>query len=162
MHPIVDTHQHLWDMDQFILPWLDSEGVEPLRNNYLMSDYLDTSAGSNVSKTVYMEVDVAPHQQVAEVDFVTGLCRQDDNPMAGAVVGGGVASPIGANSGSSLRSIRTGRPCSEKSYSTIGPICAASCPVSAVVRSGTVIWSPRSTSVPQAQLSSHSTSHVSS
>ena len=86
MLAIVDTHQHLWDMDQFSLPWLAD--VEALRRNYLMSDYLQTSAHSNVAKTVYMEVDVTPEQQTAEAEFVIEMSGRDDNPMAGGVIGG--------------------------------------------------------------------------
>ena len=35
-----------------------------------------------------MEVDVAATQRIAEAEFVAGLCGADDNPMAGAVIGG--------------------------------------------------------------------------
>jgi len=87
---IVDTHQHLWDLSKFNLPWLES--AQPLAKNFLMIDYLQATAGLNVVKTVYMEVDVAPEQQDAEVDYVTELCRRDDNPMAAAVVSGRPAS----------------------------------------------------------------------
>ncbi len=86
MIPIVDTHQHLWDLEQFSLPWLAD--VEALNNNYRMDDYQRATAESGVAKTVYMEVDVAPEQRLAEVDFVSDLCARDDNPMAGAVISG--------------------------------------------------------------------------
>jgi len=86
MIPVVDTHQHLWDLKQFSLPWL--EGVEALNNNYRMDDYKRETAESDVAKTVYMEVDVAPEQRVAEAQFVSELCARDDNPMAGAVIAG--------------------------------------------------------------------------
>ena len=46
MLPIVDTHQHMWDLAQFALPWLEGEGIEPLRKNYLMSDYLAAAEGA--------------------------------------------------------------------------------------------------------------------
>ena len=88
MLPIVDTHQHMWDLAQFALPWLEGEGIEPLRKNYLMSDYLAAAEGAGIARTVYMEVDVAAAQRIAEAEFVAGLCRADDNPMAGAVIGG--------------------------------------------------------------------------
>ena len=88
MLPIVDTHQHMWDLAQFALPWLEGEGMEPLRKNYLMSDYLAAAEGAGIARTVYMEVDVAAAQRIAEAEFVAGLCRADDNPMAGAVIGG--------------------------------------------------------------------------
>ena len=88
MLPIVDTHQHLWDLVQFALPWLEGEGMEPLRKDHLMSDYLAAAEGAGIARTVYMEVDVAAEQRIAEAEFVAGLCRADDNPMAGAVIGG--------------------------------------------------------------------------
>ncbi len=88
MLPIVDTHQHLWDLARFTLPWLEGEGMESLRKNYLMSDYLAASAGAGMARTIYMEVDVAAEQRTAEAEFVIGLCGADDNPMTGAVIGG--------------------------------------------------------------------------
>lgn len=84
--PIVDTHQHLWDLDRFTLPWHAVEDVPPLRRSFVMSDYLQAVAGVNVVKTVYMEVDVAPEQRVAEADYVLDLCAQPENPMCGAVI----------------------------------------------------------------------------
>lgn len=29
MLPMIDTHQHLWDLEQFFLPWLQWEGMDP-------------------------------------------------------------------------------------------------------------------------------------
>ncbi|NKB66346.1 MAG: amidohydrolase family protein [Candidatus Latescibacteria bacterium] len=86
MLPIVDTHHHLWDLERFELPWLDS--APTLANNYLMDDYRQATQDHHVAKTVYMEVDVAPHQQNAEVAYITELCGDAANPMAGAVIGG--------------------------------------------------------------------------
>lgn len=88
--PIVDTHQHLWDLDRFRLPWITPG--EPLAKSFVMSDYREATVGLNVVKTVYMEVDVDPAQQDAEVEYVTELCQADDNPMAAAVVSGRPAS----------------------------------------------------------------------
>ncbi len=88
--PIVDTHQHLWDLSKFRLPWTD--GAPTLKKNFLMADYLQAVDGLNVTQTVYMEVDVDPAQQSAEADYVIDLCRRDDNPMAAAVISGRPAS----------------------------------------------------------------------
>lgn len=84
--PIVDTHQHLWDLDRFTLPWHAVEDVPPLRRSFVMSDYLQAVEGLNVVKTVYMEVDVAPEQRDAEADYVLDLCARPDNPMCGEVI----------------------------------------------------------------------------
>ena len=86
--PIIDTHQHLWDRSKLLLPWLKNEDAEPIRRNYLMSDYLEATKGLNVVKTVYMEVNVDRAYQVKEAEYVIDLCERDDNPMAAAVIGG--------------------------------------------------------------------------
>lgn len=90
--PIIDTHQHLWDLTRFKLPWLGT-GDGPIQKSFLMSDYLTAARGMNVVKTIYMEVDVTPEQHEAEADYVLDLCQRDDNPMAGAVISGRPASP---------------------------------------------------------------------
>ncbi|MCA9071756.1 MAG: amidohydrolase, partial [Planctomycetaceae bacterium] len=74
--PIVDTHQHLWDLEKLQLPWLENGGPKELNRNYLMADYLKATAGQNVVKTVYMEVNVAPSQQEKEAEYVLDLCQQ--------------------------------------------------------------------------------------
>ncbi|MCW3051489.1 MAG: Amidohydrolase [Chthonomonadales bacterium] len=89
MNPIVDTHQHLWDLTQLHLPWLDGGG--PLAKSHTPEDYQRESEGLNVVKTVYMEVDVEPAQKVAEATYVLGLCADPGNPMTGAVIGGNPA-----------------------------------------------------------------------
>lgn len=86
--PVVDTHQHLWDLRKFTLPWLKKDAVQPINRNFVMSDYLKATKGANVVKTVYMEVNVHPSQQAKEANYVIDLCKRNDNPMAGAVIGG--------------------------------------------------------------------------
>jgi L-fuconolactonase len=90
MLPIVDTHQHLWDLTKFRLPWLKEGDV--FNKSHVMSDYLAATAGLNVVKTIYMEVDVAPEQQNEEAEYVIGLCQRADNPMVAAVISGRPAS----------------------------------------------------------------------
>jgi predicted TIM-barrel fold metal-dependent hydrolase len=89
--PIVDTHQHLWDLSRFRLPWL--AGAPKLNRSFLMKDYFEATEGLNVRKTVYMEVDMDPAQQVEEAEYVVELCRRGDNPMVAAVISGRPASP---------------------------------------------------------------------
>ena len=84
--PIVDTHEHLWDLSRFRLPWLKSG--EPLCRSYVPKDYQEASAGLNIVKSVYMEVDMDPADEVAEAESVIAICRGRATPMRGAVIGG--------------------------------------------------------------------------
>jgi L-fuconolactonase len=84
--PIVDTHQHLWDLKRFNLPWIRKDS--PLNRSYVMTDYLAATKGLNVVKAVYMEVDVAVKQQNAEADYVLDICRQGKSPTVAAVISG--------------------------------------------------------------------------
>ena len=88
MLPIVDTHQHLWDLKRFSLPWLDGEGTGPLRGNHLVSDYLAAAAGTGIDRTVYMEVDLDPARRAEEAEFAISLCLEGGNPVSGAVISG--------------------------------------------------------------------------
>jgi predicted TIM-barrel fold metal-dependent hydrolase len=92
--PVVDTHQHLWDLRKFRLPW--TKGEPKLAKDHLMSDYLAATADlgkvgdqpARIVQTVYMEVDLDPAQQSAEAEYVIDLCGRADNPMTAAVVSG--------------------------------------------------------------------------
>ena len=61
--PIIDPNHHLWDLSMGKHPWLlpaDNAvqalgGLEDLRRNYLVRDYLRDSAGHNVVGTVHIE-----------------------------------------------------------------------------------------------------------
>jgi predicted TIM-barrel fold metal-dependent hydrolase len=90
MIPIIDTHQHLWDLTIFRLPW--QKDNPKLARSFVMRDYLEATAGLNVVKSIYMEVDVEPSQQPAEADHVIEICRRGDTPMAAAVISGRPAS----------------------------------------------------------------------
>lgn len=91
MQPIVDTHQHLWNLDTFRLPWLAD--APALARTFSTTDYLEATAGLDVVKAVYMEVDVVPEQQAAEAEAIIELCAQPDTPTVAAVISGRPASP---------------------------------------------------------------------
>jgi predicted TIM-barrel fold metal-dependent hydrolase len=88
--PIVDTHEHLWDLTKFNLPW--TKGNEKLGRSFVTKDYQEATKGLNVVKSVYMEVDVDPAQQVQEAEYVIDVCQRRDNPMVAAVISGRPAS----------------------------------------------------------------------
>jgi predicted TIM-barrel fold metal-dependent hydrolase len=86
MLPIIDTHQHLWDLKKFRLPWIKEGTI--LAKNHLMSDYRQATEGLNVVKTIYMEVDLDPAQQKDEAEFVIETCKRGDTPMVAGVISG--------------------------------------------------------------------------
>ena len=59
--PIIDCHQHLWDLEKFKLPWIEPGTL--LGRSYVMQDYLAAIEGTGIKHAVYMEVDVDPAQQ---------------------------------------------------------------------------------------------------
>lgn len=84
--PIVDTHQHLWDLRRFRLPWV--KGSPLLNRDFLPADYLEAVRGKNVVQAVYMEVAMDPAQHDAEADYVVDLCRRRVGLTRAAVIGG--------------------------------------------------------------------------
>src|SRR6516165_4266269 len=91
MLPIVDTHQHLWDLNEFRLSWIKPDS--PLSRSYLPDDYRKATEGLNVVKSIYMEVDVAPEQQQREADRLQELIKSGKTTTVAAVVSGRPNSP---------------------------------------------------------------------
>ena len=90
MLPVVDTHQHLWNLDELKLAWFDPKTPEGkiLGHNFTPTEYAKATEGLNVVKAVYMEVDVVPEQQQKEADYVTELCKSGKTVTCAAVVSG--------------------------------------------------------------------------
>ena len=84
--PIVDCHQHLWDLSKFKLPWIMPDTL--MAKSYVEEDYLKQAAGLNVVKAVYMEVDVAADQKTKEANYVIDICKSGKYPTCAAVIGG--------------------------------------------------------------------------
>ncbi len=85
MIPIVDTHQHLWDLTRFDLPWTRADPTYvPLARSFLLDDYAKATLGTSIERSVYMEVDAAVEQQTTEAHHVLDLCRRADTPLAAA------------------------------------------------------------------------------
>ena len=86
VQPIVDTHQHLWDLNIFRLPWLKAGGE--LTRSFTQADYEEATRGLGIAKAVYMEVAVAPEQKLAEAEYIVKVCADRSNPTCAAVIGG--------------------------------------------------------------------------
>jgi predicted TIM-barrel fold metal-dependent hydrolase len=83
---IVDTHQHLWDLDLFRYSWLDS--LPTLNRSFRMPDYLDAIQGLEVAKSVHLEADVDEPHMLSETQHLLNLADQPDNPLDGIVACG--------------------------------------------------------------------------
>jgi predicted TIM-barrel fold metal-dependent hydrolase len=88
--PIVDAHQHFWDLGRNYLPWLCDEPPIPfrygdysaLRRNYLPADYLRDAAGHRVVKTVYVETEWDPKDPVGETRWLQEIIAATGFPHA--------------------------------------------------------------------------------
>ncbi len=88
--PIVDAHQHFWDIGKNYYPWLCDAVPIPfrygdysaLRRNYLPPDYAHDSAGFNVVKTVHMEAEWDRASPVAETRWLEAIHREFGLPSA--------------------------------------------------------------------------------
>jgi len=88
--PIVDTHEHLWDLNYMKPPWLaglEGDGKAILGKSHVPADYDAAVKGLGIAKAVYMEVDVGDADLVREADYVTKICAEGKTPMVAAVIG---------------------------------------------------------------------------
>ncbi len=82
---IIDTHQHLWDLDLFTYSWLDD--VPSLRRSFRMEDYVKAGEGLGIEKSVHLEADVDEAYMLDETRHILALAEQD-NPLEGVVACG--------------------------------------------------------------------------
>jgi predicted TIM-barrel fold metal-dependent hydrolase len=88
--PIVDAHQHFWDLERNYLPWLCDEPPIPfrygdyraLRRSYLPADYRRDCAGHDVVKTVYVETEWDPRDPVGESRWLEEIIAATGFPHA--------------------------------------------------------------------------------
>lgn len=89
--PIIDTHQHLWEMGRLWPPWLESASAV-LKRRYTTAEYLEATEGLHVVQAVYMEIDLPPARHVEEAEALIALCRGGTTTTRAAVIGGRLAS----------------------------------------------------------------------
>ena len=89
--PIIDAHQHFWDLTLGRHPWLCGYEQIPFRygeysalkeRNYLPADYLRDTKGFNVVKSIYMEAEWDPADPLGETAWVMDLHRRTGFPHA--------------------------------------------------------------------------------
>jgi predicted TIM-barrel fold metal-dependent hydrolase len=88
--PIIDAHQHFWDLDHNRHPWLQDLPPIPfrygdytaLRRNYLPADFRRDCGAHRVVKTVYVEAEWDPLDPVGETRWVSALAAAHGIPNA--------------------------------------------------------------------------------
>src|SRR5829696_5343529 len=88
--PIVDAHQHFWDLSRNYHPWLcDPEPIpfrygdySRLKRSYMPADYRGDSAGFAIVKTVYVEAEWDPKTPLAETRWVEAVAAEHGLPSA--------------------------------------------------------------------------------
>ncbi|MDA1118555.1 MAG: amidohydrolase family protein [Proteobacteria bacterium] len=86
--PIVDAHQHFWDLRVNYHPWLcDAEPIPfrygdyaSLRRPYLPGEYFSDARGFDVVKTVYIETEWDPRDPLGETAWIEQLRRDRGFP----------------------------------------------------------------------------------
>jgi predicted TIM-barrel fold metal-dependent hydrolase len=88
--PIIDPHQHFWDLSLGKHPWLRDEppppfrygDTRPLRRTYLPADYRHDACGHRIVGTVYVETEWDPRDPVGETRWVEALAGRAGLPTA--------------------------------------------------------------------------------
>jgi predicted TIM-barrel fold metal-dependent hydrolase len=87
---IIDGHHHIWRKDD--LPWLSGPMLprifgpyEPIRRDYPVSEFIADIAGSGVTKSVYVQANVAPDGAEKEVAYVQQAA--DESGLPHGIVG---------------------------------------------------------------------------
>ena len=80
--PIVDAHVHLWNPDQFSMPWLAD--IPALHRPYGLQEYRQQTQSIAITGMVYVEVGVDPQLALLEALHIVELAR--DEPRLQAIV----------------------------------------------------------------------------
>jgi predicted TIM-barrel fold metal-dependent hydrolase len=84
---IIDAHHHIWQMKN--LPWLVGEPVprifgeySSIRRDYPIEEYMADIRSSGVAKSIYVQVNWIPDQEVEETRWVQSVADQFGLPTA--------------------------------------------------------------------------------
>ena len=80
--PIIDAHLHLYDPARLSYPWM--RDVPKLNTRHMPEDYRAATGRVEVEAAVFVEVDAAPDQKLAEARFVSDLAESE--PFVAGIV----------------------------------------------------------------------------
>jgi L-fuconolactonase len=77
---IIDAHVHLWNPNQFNMPWL--AGIPTLNRPYGLQEYREQTRYIPIAGLVYVEVGVEPQQALREAHCVVEFAREEPRLQA--------------------------------------------------------------------------------
>jgi len=88
--PIVDAHQHFWDLERNYHPWLCDHmpiafrygDYSALRTSYLPDDYRRDAGGDRIAMTVHVEAEWDPRDPVGETRWLESVRLEYGLPTA--------------------------------------------------------------------------------
>ncbi|WP_406691131.1 amidohydrolase [Saccharopolyspora sp. ID03-671] len=85
--PIIDAHQHLWDLDANYHPWLSDQvgpaawgSYDALLRNYTLDDFLRDAEGQSLVKAVHLDVGWDPRDPVGETRWLQKIADERGFP----------------------------------------------------------------------------------
>ncbi|WP_205853802.1 amidohydrolase family protein [Phenylobacterium deserti] len=86
--PVIDAHQHFWDLERNYLPWLSDEpqisfrygDYSAIRRNYLPTDYRRDTAALSLAGSVFVETEWDRRDPVGETRWVHDLAAREGLP----------------------------------------------------------------------------------
>jgi hypothetical protein len=81
--PITDTHLHVIDLGRLRYPWITRASL--LDRDWLLQSYEAEARSAGIARALHMEVDVAPEDIEAEIDYADELRRREGSIVVGVV-----------------------------------------------------------------------------
>ncbi len=86
--PIIDAHQHFWDLDKNYYPFLSDKNdnnfflgnYNSLKKNYLPKDYFLDSKNHNIIGTIHCEAEWDRNNQIGETEWLMSISKKDKLP----------------------------------------------------------------------------------
>jgi predicted TIM-barrel fold metal-dependent hydrolase len=83
---ILDTHQHLWELDRFRYSWC--EQIPQLNRSFTLRDYAAAATGTGIVRSLFVEADVDESFMASEAEWALSLSEARSSssvPLAGVV-----------------------------------------------------------------------------
>ena len=81
---VIDSHVHLYDPAALSYPWMAD--IPQLNKPHSLADFAAVCGPVRVEGFIFVEVDTAPGDRLAEAEWVATLASRDDRPPGGGTL----------------------------------------------------------------------------